>query len=150
MKCDHRRPKALNSQNVPSRPLVDNGNYSFSKPGSSFGEAGGNASGRDARRKDVASLWRFAENEGEEEDHAGLGDSRFLDFPIAQGKTDSLERWKQEMSERRRSIEDATEKEDDLILRSDNIERRFEFVESTDDDEDIVEWFRHHKPETEK
>lgn len=86
-------------------------------------------------------MWRFGENEGED-------DSGLVDFPIARssGSAERQERRKVEMLERRKNMENAIDKEEDLILRSDNIERRFEFVESTDD-EDIIEWFGH-KPES--
>lgn len=88
-------------------------------------------------------MWRFGENESED-------DSGFLDFPIARssGSSERQERRKVEMLEKRKIMENAVEKEEDLILRSNNIERRFEFVESSDD-EDIMEWFGH-KPESSK
>ncbi|XP_038874959.1 uncharacterized protein LOC120067474 [Benincasa hispida] len=136
LRCDHRRPKALNSRNVSAGPAAENRNYSFSKPKFSSGKVGNNAS-----RKNDGSLWRFGENEGED-------DSGFMDFPIARssGSAERQERRKVEMLEKRKSRENAIDKEEDLILRSDNIERRFEFVESSDD-EDMIEWFGH-KPES--
>lgn len=136
LKCDHRRPKALNTRNVSAVPAAENGNYSFSKPKFSSGKVGNNAS-----RKNDGCMWRFGENEGED-------DSGLVDFPIARssGSAERQERRKVEMLERRKNMENAIDKEEDLILRSDNIERRFEFVESTDD-EDIIEWFGH-KPES--
>ena len=88
-------------------------------------------------------MWRFGENESED-------DSGILDFPIARssGSTERQERRKVEMLEKRKLMENAVAKEEDLILRSNNIERRFEFVESSDD-ENIIEWFGH-KPESSK
>lgn len=133
-----------------ARPAADNGDYSFSKTKFS---AGNNPTRRDANRKNYACMWRFVENEGE--DDTKFEGSKFLDFPIARDESDCVqsaqrrERWKLETLERRKNKENATEKEDDLILRSDNIERRFEYDESTTDDEDIVEWFGH-KPETKR
>ncbi|KAL0541858.1 hypothetical protein IC582_021932 [Cucumis melo] len=138
LRCDHQRRKALNTQSVSAGPAAENENYSFSKPKLSFGEVGNNAG-----RKNDGWMWRFGENESED-------DSGFLDFPIARssGSSERQERRKVEMLEKRKIMENAVEKEEDLILRSNNIERRFEFVESSDD-EDIMEWFGH-KPESSK
>ncbi|KGN51443.1 hypothetical protein Csa_007719 [Cucumis sativus] len=138
LKCDHQRRKALNTRSVSAGPAFENGNYSFSKPKLSFGEVGNNAS-----RKNDGWMWRFGENESED-------DSGILDFPIARssGSTERQERRKVEMLEKRKLMENAVAKEEDLILRSNNIERRFEFVESSDD-ENIIEWFGH-KPESSK
>lgn len=122
LRCDHRRPKALNTRNVSAGPKLYSGKF-------------GNNSSR--RKNDDDCMWRFGGSEGEEH-------CRFPDFPSAE----SAERRKVEMLERRRSLENAMEKEEDLILRSDSMERRIEFVECSDD-EDIMEWFEH-KPEQQR
>ncbi|XP_023522398.1 zinc finger protein VAR3, chloroplastic-like isoform X1 [Cucurbita pepo subsp. pepo] len=122
LRCDHRRPKALNTRNVSAGPKLYSSKF-------------GNNSSR--RKNDDDCMWRFGGSEGEEH-------CRFPDFPSAE----SAERRKVEMLERRRSLENAMEKEEDLMLRSDSMERRIEFVECSDD-EDIMEWFEH-KPEQQR
>ncbi|KAF2305612.1 hypothetical protein GH714_007044 [Hevea brasiliensis] len=91
--------------------------------------------------------WRFVEEE-REDNHLWNKDSSFVDFPIVGGQSSlsrnsqNGERWKLEMLQKSRTT-GRTGESDEESRRADT-QRRFKFLETTDD-EDMAEWFGHTK-----
>ncbi|KAL5568907.1 hypothetical protein UlMin_025482 [Ulmus minor] len=150
LKCDHRRPNAGNSSETPENPL-ENGQYGYNSRSRFV---------RDENTDDnqpplqhhrqyanrVADMWRYGELDGEERTiPASLNDaSGFVDFPIVGGQSDlsqnagRIDEWKLEMLERRKGTFKAKSDDDFTSVRT---QRRFEISGSTDDDEEMAEWF---------
>lgn len=157
LKCDHRRPKTANSSETSSEPLLANGGHNgnnrlrLSGCGSGVYTPPSVQQHRQSQNR-RADVWRFEEDEKEECIHSNSGneDSRFVDFPIAGGKSDLSQseeekaRWKFEMLERSKGTFKAKNEDEFGSVR---IHRSLEPPESTDD-EDMAGWFGHGKEAT--
>ena len=148
MKCDHRRPKASNSSEASAQSGHKIQGFShFYGNGSSFVRDDDETSDEPHIRQEIQTRrWRFLEDESKDIDGSNSrdGGSRFVDYPIAGGKSELSQnsdvrlKWKAEML--KRSRHDATES----IYTSASVCRRPEFVEcSSSDDEEMGEWFGH-------
>ncbi|KAL6187021.1 hypothetical protein ACLB2K_043137 [Fragaria x ananassa] len=152
LKCDHKRPKTR------VEPIHEDGGYHKSNR-VSFGDTDVNdryysGQGRNGHNRD-AGRWRFVVEENDDCSHPNSSDKtcRFLDFPIAGGKTElsqnpqKRDKWKLKMLEMNK--EDATDMASDDELRSSRTERRVLLSDSTDDEE-MAEWFGYRKLETQR
>ena len=148
LKCDHRQPKASNSSEASAQSGHKIQGFShFYGKGSSFVRDEDETSDEPHIRQEIPTRrWRFLEDESKDIDGSNSRDrgSRFVDFPIAGGKSELSQnsdvrlKWKAEML--KRSRHDATES----IYTSASVRRRPEFVEcSSSDDEEMGEWFGH-------
>ena len=148
MKCDHRRPKASNSSEASAQPGHKIQGFShFYGKGSSFVRDEYETGGEPPIRQGIQTRrWRFLEDESKDINGSNSRDrgSRFVDFPIAGGKSELSQnsdvrlKWKAEML--KRSRHDARESK----YTSASVRRRPEFVEcSSSDDKDMGEWFGH-------
>ncbi|KAJ6771826.1 RAN BP2/NZF ZINC FINGER-LIKE SUPERFAMILY PROTEIN [Salix koriyanagi] len=129
LKCDHRRPKASNSFKSSTEPEHGTGGV------------------HGTYHKRGADVWRFVEEEREDNHSISSNEGvRFVDFPIAGGKSilsqnaQERERWKLEMWGRSKGAVHVEEGEKEFERA--NTQRRFKYLESTDD-EDMAEWFGH-------
>ncbi|XP_057960671.1 uncharacterized protein LOC131152812 isoform X2 [Malania oleifera] len=139
LKCDYRRPKSSKHSDNSTQPHNANGGFvrdeAYDKP---LDRRDGTSRSKDG------DFWRFVENESE--DHHGSHPNHeilgFVDFPITGGKSElsrsveKRERWKIEMAARSRHSSKTTENVDKPV----NLQRRLDFLKSTDDDE-MAEWF---------
>jgi hypothetical protein len=157
LKCDYRRPKALNTSDTSAQPPHDNEGYN-SKSGKSFvkvkTENNDHPSvGQNGSRDRGSNTWRFVQDNSEDYARSSSWneDSGFVDFPITGGKSDlsqnaqRRESWKSEMLERSKGTTIPRPEDDEF--RSTCFPRSLEFPESTDDEE-MAEWFGHRKTET--
>ncbi|KAJ8770254.1 hypothetical protein K2173_012696 [Erythroxylum novogranatense] len=143
LKCDHRRSKASNASNKFTQNQAEYVNYP-----SHDHERFLNKNEADGQRRNAAGMRRSVEK-GEEDQSVSLaGDSKFLDFPVAGGKSNlsktvyRKEIVKHEMSERNK-IGARTEVSNDECEHADT-QRKSKFVECTDD-EDLSDWFGHER-----
>ncbi|PKI54911.1 hypothetical protein CRG98_024693 [Punica granatum] len=145
LKCDHRRPKALNVSNISLRP-GDGKERKY--------EAGDGANSPPSLRRQGlhrgANDWRFVDGEEENEGREQLNSvdelSRFIDFPIAGGKSDlsrdpqKREEWKSKMVERKEIGAGGETKSRD-VLQACRIPARPERSECVHEEDDMVDWF---------
>ncbi|KAH7570892.1 hypothetical protein ACOSP7_019421 [Xanthoceras sorbifolium] len=145
LKCDHRRPKTEIAVKTSAQLDADGG---YRNRGSI--ETKGRSAGRDRQRQNrVAGMWKFVEeeNENDNQSHSWDEDSGFVDFPIAGGKSalsqnpHKREKWKLEILERNRNT--AGTRETDDSKSADSL-RMLDSLESTDDEE-VAGWFGHNK-----
>ncbi|KAJ6324306.1 hypothetical protein OIU76_011582 [Salix suchowensis] len=152
LKCDHRRPKASNSFKSSTEPEHGTGGNS-EQSGLKFLHSGNEAADHKfvgvhgTYHKRGADVWRFVEEEREDNHSISSNEGvRFVDFPIAGGKSilsqnaQERERWKLEMLGRSKGAVNVEEGEKEFERA--NTQRRFKYLESTDD-EDMAEWFGH-------
>lgn len=155
LKCDHRRPKAVNTRSKISTPLDHDSRAYPNHRRLRFVDGGHNGNvdksmqldSRNQRRG--VDRFRFVEEEREDE-HSNVRTkgSGFIDFPIVGGKSSlsqdsqNRERWKQEMLEKRKTSARNGESDEESMCA--DTQRRFKFLETTDD-EDMAEWFGHTK-----
>lgn len=152
LKCDHRRPKASNSFKSSTEPEHGTGGNS-EQSGLKFLHSGNEAADHKfvgvhgTYHKRGADVWRFVEEEREDNHSISSNEGvRFVDFPIAGGKSilsqnaQERERWKLEMLGRSKGAVHVEEGEKEFERA--NTQRRFKYLESTDD-EDMAEWFGH-------
>lgn len=147
LKCDHKRPKSC------AEPVHEDGGYHNSNRVSSVGgdddivNNGSYARQRRGVQNKGADRWRFVVEENDDgRSHSNSLDkaSRFVDFPIAGGKTElsqnpqKRDRWKLKMLEKSKGA--TTDMASDDEFRSASIERKVQFSDSTDDEE-MAEWF---------
>lgn len=146
LKCDHKRPRSS------AEPVHEDGGYHNSNRVSfvggdanivNNGSCAGQCRGVQNRS---ANRWRFVVEENDDCSHSNSLDkaSRFVDFPIAGGKTElsqnpqKRDRWRLRMLEKSKGA--TTDLASDDEVRSASIERRAQFSDSTDDEE-MAEWF---------
>ncbi|KAF2308411.1 hypothetical protein GH714_006903 [Hevea brasiliensis] len=153
LKCDHRRPKALNAPSNTSTPLEhDSGGLPNHRRlrfvhGDHKGDDDKSMQLDRMKQRRGVDRWRFVEEE-REDNHLWNKDSSFVDFPIVGGQSSlsrnsqNGERWKLEMLQKSRTT-GRTGESDEESRRADT-QRRFKFLETTDD-EDMAEWFGHTK-----
>ena len=157
LKCDYRRPKALNTSNASAHPPHDTGGY-HNKSGMRFVKVKTEINdqpsvGQNRHRDRCSNMWRFVEDNSEVYDGSSSWneDSGFVDFPIAGAKSDlsqnaqRREKWKSEMLERSKSTVRTRPELDEF--RSTGFPRMLDFTESTDDEE-MAEWLGQVKTET--
>lgn len=148
LKCDHRRLKSSNASNTSAQSQHGNGGYQNHGGLKAINDKNElnyhNQVGQDRQSQNIgADMWRFVEEESEDYDQSN---SRFVDFPIAGGKSElsrnpkSREKWKLEILERKRGTASTTRENDDSSATFS--QRRSDFLESTDD-EDMAGWFGH-------
>lgn len=154
LKCDYRRPKASNASKISiqlehdSRGNLNHNRLKFLYGENEVSDPKSVVSDR-VNRSIGADTWRFVEEEREDCYSVSWNEnSRFVDFPIAGGKSSlsqnaqKKERWKLEMLERSKTT--ARTKENDEEFECASAQRRLNFLESTDD-EDTAEWFGHER-----
>lgn len=113
LKCDHKRPRALNA-----------------------------TSEYEHKHSRDADKWRFVNEQNEDKDYSMTSDeeSKFIDFPIAGGRSnisrnpEMKEKWRLDMSKRSRTPTTIDNDES-------RHQRKLELLESTDDEE-MADWFR--------
>ncbi|XWS34444.1 hypothetical protein CRYUN_Cryun21dG0039100 [Craigia yunnanensis] len=150
LKCDHNRPKAANASNRSTQFEYDNGEY-INHGGSGFHSGGfegsiGKSAGEDRKRCKGADMWRFVHEENEDEEclDSWTENPKFIDFPVTRGKTilshntEMKEKWKLEMSERRKSPTRIIQNDESKCT---DKQRKLELLESSDDEE-MAGWFR--------
>ncbi|KAL9352644.1 hypothetical protein Peur_055324 [Populus x canadensis] len=152
LKCDHRRPKASNC--LKSSTELEHGKGGNPEQSRlKFLHSGNEAADHKfvgvhgTHHNRGADVWRFVEEEREDNHSISSNEGvRFVDFPIAGGKSSlsqnaqKRERWKLEMLERSKG--GVHVEEDEKEFEYANTQRRFKYLESTDD-EDMAEWFGH-------
>ncbi|PRQ41095.1 putative Zinc finger, RanBP2-type [Rosa chinensis] len=152
LKCDHKRPKTS------AEPRHEDGGYHNSNS-VSFGDTNVNdrsysGQGRNGQNRG-AGRWRFVVEENDDHSQSNSLDktSRFVDFPIAGGKTELSQnpqkrnRWKLKMLEKSKGGTMDMASDDELGSTSN--ERRVLFSDSTDDEE-MAAWFGDRKLETQR
>lgn len=136
LKCDYKRPKALNSS-LPSQSVGDKIPYRRTRP--YFGQE------KQFTDEEVDDFG-FVETEGQYRSNSLNNVPGFVDFPLLGGKSDlsqnvlKQERWKKDMAEQRRSA--AKAKEDADVFKSSFTRDSGEFLQ-VDDGEEMAEWFGH-------
>ncbi|CAK7326800.1 unnamed protein product [Dovyalis caffra] len=148
LKCDYRRPKAMNSSKISSEIEHYKGDHS-KQSRSKFLHSGNEATDHKpvgaygTNHNRGAETWRFVEEERADNHLISSNEVvRFVDFPIAGGKSSlsqnaqKRERWKLEMLKRRKGVLHAEGDENEV--EDANTQRRFKYLESTDD-EDLAE-----------
>ncbi|KAJ0094858.1 hypothetical protein Patl1_15513 [Pistacia atlantica] len=148
LKCDHRRLKSSTAPNTSAQSQYGNGGYHNRGGLKGINDKNElnyhNQVGQDRQSQNIgADMWRFVEEESEDDDQSN---SRFVDFPIAGGKSELSrnpkirEKLKLEILERKRGTVSSTRENDDSSATFS--QRRSDFIESTDD-EDMAGWFGH-------
>ncbi|CAL0318575.1 unnamed protein product [Lupinus luteus] len=143
LKCDHRRPKVLNASNSSDQPQHEDKDYPKNRIVNFVRHHGSDKSlpfsGRKNRNKD-SPTWRFTEDRVEDRNYLNTsnGHSQSIDFPIAGGKAELPEARRREAA--KNELLNRWESEtDDELGSSDS--------KSTDDDDDMAEWFGNGKNE---
>lgn len=146
LKCDHKRPKALNASNTSTTPDQGNKGGCISQ-GRSARFGGGIEVEYENKQIRGADKWRFVHEENRDHNYLMSSDDdiKSIDFPIAGGKSylsrnpEMKEKWKLEMSERSKTPVMTRENDESRYPKS---QRKLELLESTDDE--MADWFRPH------
>uniref|UniRef100_A0A2P2IX14 Uncharacterized protein LOC105123766 isoform X1 n=1 Tax=Rhizophora mucronata TaxID=61149 RepID=A0A2P2IX14_RHIMU len=153
LKCDHRRPKASNASKASVQHEHEHGNVGHSSCSSRGFHHENEANGYAFLGLDGTNVGkgayprRFVEEERESNQSIAWNeDSRFVDFPIAGGKSSlsqnvqGIERWKLEMLERKGARIKENDEDDGYA----NNTQKQKFFDSSDDEE-MADWFGHEK-----
>lgn len=142
LKCDHKRPIASNHADTASQPVNNNIQNYQRRPW--FGQ-------ENHSRFEGGDPLRFIESENEDQFCSSSSNhvSDFLDFPVAEGKSDlsqnlqKQESWKMEMSDKSRTMRHDTSKYNSHVF--ERTSKTLAFDDDDDDDDEMAEWFEGRK-----